>query len=35
MGALEHIRMVIFNSYILLACIKTIYKYGHAYYTVI
>ena len=29
MGALEHIRMVIFNGYVLLACINTIYKYGH------
>ena len=27
---LEHIKMLIFSSYILLACKNTIYKYGHA-----
>ena len=30
-SALEHIRMLILSSYILLACINTIYKYGHAW----
>ena len=30
-SALEHIRTLIFSSYVLLACIKTIYKYGHAW----
>ena len=26
---LEHIRMLILNGYVFLACISTIYKYGH------
>ena len=30
-SALEHIRMLILNSYVLLACINTIYKHGQAY----
>ena len=30
-SALEHIRMLIFSSYVLLACINTIYKHGHAW----
>ena len=30
-SALEHIRMVIFSSNVLLACINTIYKHGHAW----
>ena len=30
-SALEHIRMLILSSYILLACINTIYKYGHTW----
>ena len=28
-SALEQIRMLLFSSYFLLACINTIYKYGH------
>ena len=30
-SAFEHIRMVIFSSNVLLACINTIYKHGHAW----
>ena len=30
-SALEHIRMLILSSYVLLACINPIYKYGHAW----
>ena len=30
-SALEHVRMLILSSYILLACINAIYKYGHAW----
>ena len=29
-SALKHIRMLILSSYVLLACINTIYEYGHA-----
>ena len=29
--ALAHIRMLILNIYVLLECINTIYKYGHAW----
>ena len=28
---LEHVRMLIFSSYVLLACINSVYKYGHAW----
>ena len=28
-SALEHIRMLILSNYVLVACINTIYKYGH------
>ena len=28
-SALEHFRMLILSSYILLVCINAIYKYGH------
>ena len=30
-SALEHVRMLILNSFVLLACINPIYKYGHAW----
>ena len=30
-SALEHIRMLILSSYVLLACINKIYKYGHTW----
>ena len=30
-SALEHIRMIISSSYVLLACINTINKYGHVW----
>ena len=30
-SGLEEIKMVILSSYVLLACIKAIYKYGHAW----
>ena len=30
-SALEHIRMLILSSYVLLECINTIYKYGHTW----
>ena len=30
-STLEYIRMVIFSSNVLLACINTIYKHGHAW----
>ena len=30
-SALEHIRMLILSSYVLLAYISTIYQYGHAW----
>ena len=30
-SALEHVRMLILSSYVLLACINTIYKYGLAH----
>ena len=30
-SALEYVRMLILSSYVLLACINTIYKYGHAW----
>ena len=29
--ALEHVRKIIFSSYVLLACINPIYKYGHTW----
>ena len=29
-SALENVMMLIFSSYVLLACINPIYKYGHA-----
>ena len=29
--ALKQVRMLILNSYVLLACINVIYKYGHAW----
>ena len=28
-SALEHVRMLILSSYVFLACINAIYKYGH------
>ena len=31
-SGLEHIRILILSSYFLLACINTIYKYGHAFF---
>ena len=30
-SALAHIRMLILRGYVLLECINTIYKYGHAW----
>ena len=30
-SALAHIRMLILSIYVLLECINTIYKYGHAW----
>ena len=30
-SALEHIMMLILSSYVLLACINIIYKYGHSW----
>ena len=30
-SALEHVRMLTLSSYVLLACINAIYKYGHAW----
>ena len=30
-STLEHIMMLILSSYVLLACINTMYKYGHAW----
>ena len=28
-SALEHVRMLILSSYVLLACINAVYKYSH------
>ena len=30
-AALAHVRMLILSIYVLLECIKTIYKYGHSW----
>ena len=30
-SALEHVRRLILSSYVLLECINTMYKYGHAW----
>ena len=30
-SALEYVRMLILNSYVPLACINAVYKYGHAW----
>ena len=30
-SALEHVRMLILSSNVILACINAIYKYGHAW----
>ena len=30
-SALEHVRMLILSSHVVLACINPVYKYGHAW----